>query len=232
MSAPIVIAVDGPAGSGKSSVCRGVAQELNLQYLDTGAMYRALTLAVLEAGQDPRNADAVRDVLRTVSIASVTDPTTPAVLVNGQNVTTQVRGEDVTAAVSAVSAIAEVRQALVNLQRSEVKRAAEAGSGIVVEGRDIGSVVLPDATVKIFLTADPQVRAERRAAETVGAEVGATQAQLQARDAQDAGRQTSPMTQAADALVIDTTALSLSEVIQAVCAEILQTQADSGGATS
>jgi cytidylate kinase len=232
MPAPIVIAVDGPAGSGKSSVCRGVARELGLKYLDTGAMYRAMTLAVIDAGLDPGDANAVRGVLRTVSITSVTDPRTPAILLNGQNVTTQVRRQDVTAAVSAVSAIAEVRQALVTLQRSEVDRAAQDGSGIVVEGRDIGSVVLPDATVKIFLTADPQVRAERRAAETVGAEVGATQAQLQARDAQDAGRQTSPMTQPADAFVIDTTALSLAEVIEVVCAHVLRSQADSDGENS
>ncbi|MFM8350789.1 MAG: (d)CMP kinase [Actinomycetales bacterium] len=232
MPAPIVIAVDGPAGSGKSSVCRGVARELGLRYLDTGAMYRAMTLAVIDAGLDAGDANAVRGVLPSVSITSVTDPMTPAILLNGQNVTTQVRGEDVTAAVSAVSAIAEVRQALVTLQRSEVDRAAQDGSGIVVEGRDIGSVVLPDATVKIFLTADPQVRAERRAAETVGAEVGSTQAQLQARDAQDAGRQTSPMTQPADALVIDTTALSLAEVIEVVCAHVLHTQADSDGGNS
>lgn len=231
MPAPMVIAVDGPAGSGKSSVSRGVAQQLGLHYLDTGAMYRAMTLAVLQADQDPRDADSVRALLADVAITSVTDPMAPAILLNGENVSAAVRGADVTGAVSAVSAIPEVRQAMVNLQRAEVKRALDRGVGMVVEGRDIGSVVLPDATVKVFLTADPQVRAQRRAAETAGAEVASTQVQLQERDAQDAGRQTSPMTQPADAVVIDTSELSLAEVIEAVCARALGAQLSEDGKT-
>ena len=220
----MVIAVDGPAGSGKSSVCRGVAQRLDLQYLDTGAMYRAITLAVLQAGGDPANADQVKAVLGKTAIASVTDPMAPAILLDGQNVSAAVRGPDVTAAVSAVSAIPEVRQAMVDLQRAEVRRAQESQQGIVVEGRDIGSVVLPDAHLKIFLTADASVRAQRRAAEIDGAEVAATQVQLETRDALDAGREVSPMTQARDAVIFDTTSLTLPEVIDAVCAQALGIQ--------
>ena len=220
----MVIAVDGPAGSGKSSVCRGVAQRLDLQYLDTGAMYRAITLAVLQAGGDPANADQVKAVLGKTAIASVTDPMAPAILLDGQNVSAAVRGPDVTAAVSAVSAIPEVRQAMVDLQRAEVRRAQESQQGIVVEGRDIGSVVLPDAHLKIFLTADASVRAQRRAAEIDGAEVAATQVQLETRDALDAGREVSPMTQARDAVIVDTTSLTLPEVIDAVCAQALGIQ--------
>ena len=229
MPAPFVIAVDGPAGSGKSSVCRGVAEQLNLQYLDTGAMYRAVTLAVLQADVDPGDSDAVRALLPEVTITSVTDPRAPAILLNGQNVSSAVRGQDVTAAVSSVSAVPEVRQAMVTLQRAEVSRALDQGLGVVVEGRDIGSVVLPDAALKVFLTADPQVRAQRRAAETAGAEIAATQAQLQARDAHDAGRQASPMTQPPDAVVIDTSKLSLAEVIDAVCAQALGIQSITNG---
>jgi len=232
MSAPIVIAVDGPAGSGKSSVCRGVAQQMGLQYLDTGAMYRAMTLAVLQADQDPGNADAVRALLPSVVITSVTDPAAPAILLNGQNVSAAVRGPDVTAAVSAVSAIPEVRLAMVALQRAEVSRTLSDGVGIVVEGRDIGSVVLPDASVKVFLTADPQVRAQRRASETAGAEVSVTQAQLQARDALDAGRKVSPMTRAEDAVEIDTTELTLPEVVEAVCAHVLGIRGQSSETSS
>ncbi len=220
MQSPIVIAVDGPAGSGKSSVCRGVAQRLDLRYLDTGAMYRAMTLAVLRAGIDPRDAPGVCGLLPQVQLSICTDPKAPAIALNGDDVTAAVRGADVTAAVSAVSAVPEIRSAMVDAQRAEVAKAVFDNVGIVVEGRDIGSVVLPDASVKIFLTADPQIRAQRRAAETDGAEVATTAALLQARDAHDAGRQASPMTQAPDAKVVDTSALSLSEVIDVVCAHV------------
>jgi CMP/dCMP kinase len=161
----LVIAIDGPAGSGKSSVSRAVATRLGLNYLDTGAMYRAITWAVLQAGIDPDDATAVAGILtsnKPPRLVSGTDPQNPTIEVDGVDVADPIRGAAVTDAVSAVSAVPAIREHLVELQRQYV---ADSGAGIVVEGRDIGSVVLPDADLKIFLTADPSVRARRRAAE-------------------------------------------------------------------
>lgn len=217
MSAPEAIAVDGPAGSGKSSVCRGAARELGARYLDTGAMYRAMTWAVLHAGIDPADADAVAAFSAQPLIESGTDPLKPTIRVDGHDVAIEIRGPEVTAAVSPVSAVAQVRARLVALQRRAVEDAAAAGVPIVVEGRDIGTVVLPDAGLKIFLTADPAERARRRAAEQGSDDVDAAQASLERRDALDSSRKESPLTQAADAIVLDTTALSLEQVIARVC---------------
>lgn len=213
-----VIAVDGPAGSGKSSVCRGVAERMGLRYLDTGAMYRAMTWAVLDAGADADDPDAVARLAETVSVVSGTDPTGPTIHVNGIDVAVPIRGDEVTGAVSAVSAVPAVRERLVAIQRAEAAK----GVGIVVEGRDITSVVLPEADLKIFVTADPEVRARRRAAQDVElgkseVDVAATQAALAARDAKDSGRTASPLTKAADAVVVDTSHLTLAEVVDLVC---------------
>ena len=222
MHAP-VIAVDGPAGSGKSSVCRGVAERLGLRYLDTGAMYRAMTWAVLDAGIDVDDAEAVAAASADVVIVSGTDPTAPTIHVGQTDVAGPIRGDAVTGAVSAVSAVPAVRERLVAIQRDEVAAATAAGGGIVVEGRDITTVVLPDADLKIFVTADPAVRAARRAAQDAdlgkaGVDVTQTETALRERDAKDSSRATSPLAQADDAVVVDTTHLSLDEVIDQVCA--------------
>lgn len=215
-----VIAVDGPAGSGKSSVCRGVARALGYRYLDTGAMYRAMTWAVLEAGIDPTNEAAVVAFADSPAIESGMDPQAPTIRANGVDVADAIRGERVTSAVSAVSAVPQVRERLVQIQRAEAARAAADGVGIVVEGRDITTVVLPGADVRIFLTADPAVRALRRALEQGEADptaVAAAQEALSRRDALDSTRDTSPLTQSDDATVVDTTTMTLDEVIAHVC---------------
>jgi CMP/dCMP kinase len=218
-----VIAVDGPAGSGKSSVCRGAAERLGLRYLDTGAMYRAMTWAVLDAGIDVEDAEAVAAASADVVIVSGTDPTAPTIHVGQTDVAGPIRGDAVTGAVSAVSAVPAVRERLVAIQRDEVAAATAAGGGIVVEGRDITTVVLPDADLKIFVTADPAVRAARRAAQDTdlgkaGVDVIQTETALRERDAKDSSRAASPLAQADDAVVLDTTHLSLDEVIDQVCA--------------
>ena len=186
----MIVAVDGPAGSGKSSVCRGAAQAAHARYLDTGAMYRAMTWAVLSAGIDPLDTAAVTACVDRVTLDSSTDPTNPTIWVDGVDVTAPIRSDQVTAAVSAVSAIPLVRTQMVAKQRSIVSEAIRDGVDIIVEGRDIGSVVLPDADVKIFLTADPAERARRRAKENHGAEIGVdhTKQALLERDHKDSNR--------------------------------------------
>ncbi len=231
MSTPAtaVVAVDGPSGSGKSSVSRGVARALGLRYLDTGAMYRAITWAVLRDGADVHDADAVAATARRVRLSWSTDPDESGIAVDSTDVSRAVREEAVTSAVSAVAAEPRARAVLVDLQRQAVTDALAAGQGIVVEGRDIGSVVLPDADLKVWLVADPAVRAARRASEdaaegrlpaagAVAAEpvVDAVAADLARRDALDAGRAASPTTQAQDAVVVDATHLGLAEVIDVV----------------
>jgi len=213
-----VIAVDGPAGSGKSSVCRAVATRLGYRYLDTGAMYRALTWAMLHEGVDVDDAAAVAQAASGVQIESGTDPSAPTIHVGAIDVSGPIRGDDVTAAVSAVSAVPRVREQLVALQRAEVDRARSESRGIVVEGRDITTVVLPDADLKVFITADPRVRASRRALQDAGlgksaVDVAETETALRERDAKDSSRETSPLAQAPDAIVLDTTEMTLNEVI-------------------
>jgi len=227
--ATAVVAVDGPSGSGKSSVSRGVARALGLRYLDTGAMYRAITWAVLRDGADVHDAEAVASTARTVRLTWSTDPDESGIEVDGTDVSRTIREEAVTSGVSAVAAEPRARAVLVDLQRRAVADALAAGQGIVVEGRDIGSVVLPDADVKVWLVADPAVRAARRASEDaaagrlaaaarVAAEpvLDAVAADLARRDALDAGRAASPTTQAEDAVVVDATHLGLAEVIDVV----------------
>lgn len=215
----VVVAVDGPAGSGKSSVCRGVAQTLGLRYLDTGAMYRAMTWAVLQAGISPDDAERIGQFSSSPIIESGTDPAAPTIHVDGVDVAGPIREADVTAAVSAVSAVPLVRTRLVELQRSQAAAAVDAGQGIVLEGRDIGSVVLPDADLKVFLTADPVERARRRAGEQTdgGVTLAQVEASLVQRDRRDASRAMSPLLQAEGARILDTTDLSLDQVIDEVC---------------
>lgn len=213
-----MIAVDGPAGSGKSSVCRAVASRLGYRYLDTGAMYRALTWAMLDEGIDVDDAEAVARAAAGVRIVSGTDPSSPTIHVGSIDVAGPIRGDEVTAAVSAVSAVPGVREQLVALQRAEVDLARSEGRGIIVEGRDITTVVLPDADLKVFITADPRVRASRRALQDAGlgksgVDVSSTESALRERDAKDSSREASPLAQAPDAVLLDTTELDLDEVI-------------------
>ncbi|MBW9213659.1 (d)CMP kinase [Mumia sp. zg.B53] len=212
---PVVIALDGPSGSGKSSTARGVATRLGLAYLDTGAMYRALTWAVLQRGADVEDAAAVAAAAADATIVSGTDPQAPTITVDGVDVSGPIRSQEVTDAVSQVSRVPEVRERLVRLQRETIA----ASEGIVLEGRDIGTVVAPDAPLKVFLVADTNARAARRAAEQGQAEaahVEATAASLQRRDAIDSSRTTSPLAKAGDAIQLDTTHLTLDEVIDEV----------------
>jgi len=221
-----VVAVDGPSGSGKSSVSRGVARALGLRYLDTGAMYRAITWAVLRDGADLADPAAVGAVAEAATLQTSTDPDETWISVDGVDVTRAIREDAVTSVVSAVSAVPRVRQVLVERQRQAVREAQAAGRGIVVEGRDIGSVVLPDADLKVWLVADAGVRAARRAAEDAAAGrlphahgpgmVDAVAEDLARRDVADATRSVSPTTQADDAVVVDATHLGLAQVIDAV----------------
>jgi cytidylate kinase len=209
----IVVAVDGPSGSGKSSTSRGVASRLGLRYLDTGAMFRAMTWWMLDRGIDVHDAAAVAALASEPVIESGTDPSAPTITVDGTDVAVAIRQDDVTSSVSPVSAVPEVRAALLALQRAVVGE-----GGIVVEGRDIGSVVCPDARVKVYLTADADARATRRFAEQGGSDVAATQASLLARDKIDSGRATAPLTMVDGAVHIDTTPYRLDEVIDQVVA--------------
>ena len=219
--ARVVVAVDGPSGSGKSSVSRQVAAELGLRYLDTGAMYRAVTWWMLTHGIDVTDAAAVAASAEEPVVVPGTDPTDPTITVDGTDVRGPIRGDDVTNAVSAVSAVPAVRARLVDLQRS-----ALAGGGIVVEGRDIGTVVAPEADVKIFLTASEQARALRRAAEHSATDqgdivVGRTRDALRRRDKIDSSRSVSPLRKAGDAVEIDATERTLAEVVDTVTRLVL-----------
>jgi cytidylate kinase len=204
---PVIVAIDGPAGAGKSTVGRAVAARLGLEYLDTGAMYRAVTFAALRRGIDPA------DETDVASLAAAIEMTLDgsAVIVDGVDATVEIRGREVTAAVSAVAANSRVRAELVRRQRSWV---AEHGGG-VVEGRDIGSVVFPGATLKLYVTASPRVRAQRRVAE-IGGNVDDVEASIIERDRKDSTRADSPLMESSDAIVVDTTGSSVDEVVNHV----------------
>jgi cytidylate kinase len=208
----LIIAIDGPSGSGKSSVSRAVATELGLDYLDTGSMYRAMTWYLQDLGIDTTDSQAVASSAKAEVIQPSIDPSEPGIRVLGKDISVEIRGPKVTQGVSAVSAVPEVRQLMVNLQR---EIATNSNGGIVVEGRDICSVVLPDAPVKLFITADAEARANRRAKE-MGQEVLATKSELATRDLADSTRVASPLEIAPGARVIDTTHMDLSEVISQV----------------
>jgi CMP/dCMP kinase len=210
------ITLDGPSGTGKSSVARAVAARLGAAYLDTGAMYRAATVAVLDAGVDPADAEAVAAVVAAATIEVGTTAGEEVVQVDGVDVAVRIRSAEVTRAVSPVSAVPAVRRQLVDQQRALV---AAAGA-VVVEGRDIGTVVLPDATLKVYLTAAPEVRAERRAGQ-LGlddpAEIAELAADLRRRDEYDSSRADSPLRPAADAIIVDSTDLDREAVVARVC---------------
>jgi cytidylate kinase len=210
----LVIAIDGPSGSGKSSASKGVARALGLRYLDTGAMYRAMTWWMLSQGVPVQDAEAVAARAGEPVLDSGTDPDAPTIAVDGTDVSGPIRTREVTNAVSAVSAVPAVRERMVALQREII-----GAGGIVVEGRDIGTVVAPDAPVKIFLTASEEARAQRRARDLAAdpaATVEVTQAEQARRDRLDSTRKASPLTKADGAHEIDSTRLSLPEVIEAV----------------
>ncbi len=203
----VVVAIDGPAGAGKSTVGRAVAERLGLDYLDTGAMYRAVTFAALRRGIDPADADEVAAIADTVDMRLDGS----SVRVDGVDATVEIRGREVTAAVSSVAANGRVRSELVRRQRSWVD---EHGGG-VVEGRDIGSVVFPDATLKLFVTASPRVRAERRVAE-IGGDVAEVEASIIERDRKDSTRVESPLLESTDAVVVDTTGVAVADVVERI----------------
>jgi cytidylate kinase len=209
------VTLDGPSGTGKSSVARAVAARLGAAYLDTGAMYRAATVAVLDAGVDPDDAEAVARVVAGAAIEVGTTAGEELVRVDGVDVATRIRGAEVTRAVSAVSAVPAVRRQLVDQQRSLVADR----DAVVVEGRDIGTVVLPDATLKIYLTAAPEARAARRALQLgirEPAEVAALAADLRRRDEYDSSREDSPLRPAADAVIVDSTDLVQEQTVERV----------------
>ncbi len=207
-----VIAIDGPAGSGKSTVARRLAERLGLEYLDTGAMYRSVAFAAMAREIDLADADAIVEVARTSDIR-VEDT---AVIVDGVDATTQIRGPEVTRSVSTVAAISGVREVLRVRQQAWV---LERGGG-VLEGRDIGTAVFPDADLKVYLSASAAVRAKRRAGEVSALDYETVAAELAARDAADSTRQHDPLVQAPDAVHLDTTDLSIDEVVDELLARL------------
>lgn len=222
----MIVAIDGPAGSGKSTVARALAAREHLTYLDTGAMYRAVTCAALERGVDISDADAVAALALGLDISLTAGAGGERLTVDGEDRTAQIRTPEVDVNVSAVAAVPAVRESMVALQR----KAAEAGD-VVAEGRDIGTVVFPAAEVKVYLSADPSARARRRAVQRQGgdtakdasaqadaAETAAIEAELVARDKADSTREASPLRPAADAVHIDSTDLTVDEVCDRIAA--------------
>ena len=200
----IVIAIDGPAGAGKSTIARRLAARLGFTYIDSGAMYRAVGLWALRQKLDPSDMHRMEQLARAATITLEGDGT--CVLLNGEDVTDAIRGPEVSSAASLVATIPGVRRALV-----EKQRAIGAQNNVVMEGRDIGSVVFPNADLKIFLDADTQERAKRRAAEVDG-DTGVISRQLRERDQRDRTRPEAPLTQAPDAVYVDSTGLSIEDV--------------------
>lgn len=213
--AAVVVAMDGPSGSGKSSTARGVADRLGMRYLDTGAQFRAMTVWMQRHGVDVHDAEAVAAHADRPEIVSGTDPLEPTIVLDGDDVAEEIRSAATTAAVSPVATVPAVRQRLLELQRAIIS-AELAEGGIVVEGRDIGSVVWPDAEVKLYLTADPAARAARRTAEQGTGSVADTEAALARRDAIDSSRSAAPLVVPAGAVHLDTTPYDLAEVIDMV----------------
>ena len=208
----LVIAIDGPAGSGKSTVGKRLAAQLGLEYLDTGAMYRGVTFAALRRGIDPAEADVVARLARQVELELDED----RLVVDGVDASIEIRGPEVTRAVSIVAANPEVRAELVRRQR---EWAAERGGG-VLEGRDIGSVVFPDAALKVYLTAAPEVRAARRSQEVTDLSYETVAADLARRDALDQGRADSPLSLADGAVVVDTTDREIDDIVADLAARL------------
>lgn len=218
MDRPLIIAIDGPSAAGKSTLSRMLARALNLLYIDTGSMYRAVALAVIEAGVNPHDDVAVGSLANTVEIDLKGDPDAMEVFLEGRDVTEAIRDDEVTNMSSIVSTIPQVRRAMVALQRKMGQH------GAVLNGRDIGTVVFPDADVKFFLTAVPQERAERRFIEERAADNDAnfeqTFSEMIERDTRDTTRDDSPLVCAEDAIVVDSTGLSIKEVFDRMLEEI------------
>lgn len=212
-SPSLVIAIDGTSGSGKSSTSRGVARRLGLRYLDTGAMFRAITWWLLENGVDVHDPAAVAASVDEPVLEPGTDAVEPIICADGLDVSGAIRSQAVTDAVSPVSAVPEVRERLLRQQREII-----GAGGVVVEGRDIASVVWPQAEVKVYLSADPAARAQRRAAEQGTGDLRRTEQSLLERDRIDSGRATAPLTMAEGAVHIDTTDHTLAEVIDMIVA--------------
>lgn len=215
----MIIAIDGPSGSGKSTLGRMLARALNLLYIDTGSMYRAVALAVIEARVDPTDADAVTALANRIDIDLAGDPDSLKVLLGGRDVTDEIRTENVTAMSSIVSTIPGVRRAMVMRQQAIGRR------GAVLNGRDIGTVVFPDADVKFFLTAIPEERAERRFKEdqstsASSATLAETLADMIERDRRDSTRADSPLRVADDAILVDSTGKSIDEVFEQMMEKI------------
>jgi cytidylate kinase len=210
----VVVAIDGPSGTGKSSVSRGLARALGASYLDTGAMYRIVTLALLREGVDLTDINAVGSAAADIPISISRDPDMERAYLAGEDVSTEIRGDAVTGAVSAVAAVPAVRTRLVGLQRE----LAAGEGGVVVEGRDIGTVVLPNADAKFFLTASAETRARRRNDQNVtsglGDDFSGVLADVERRDRLDSTREVSPLRAAEDAVVVDTSDMTESEVIE------------------
>lgn len=209
----VTVAIDGPASSGKGTVARAVAERLDYAYVDTGAMYRAVGLRALRAGVDPRDAMITTEIAKAIHFTFDWHHGALRILANGEDVTRAIRTEDVGRAASAVAVHPGVRAALLGAQRE-----LGAGGGVVMDGRDIGTVVLPTAELKIFLDASLDERARRRHAETPGSDFEAIRRDLAARDAQDSGRAAAPLKKADDAVVLDTTGMGIEDVVQAVLA--------------
>lgn len=203
-----VIAIDGPAGSGKSTIGRALAERLGLTYLDTGAMYRAVAFLALRAGLDVEDDDAVSAAAKEM----VLDQDRGRVVVNGHDAAHEIRGPEVSAAVSRVAALPSVREEL----RMRQRQWAEAHGGGVIEGRDIGSVVFPDALLKVYLTASPEVRAARRAAEMGEVDNGAVERALVERDTADSNRSHSPLVQADGAVTVDSSTMGVDAVVDVI----------------
>ncbi|AJW38887.1 Cytidylate kinase [Rhodococcus sp. B7740] len=214
MMSALVVAMDGPSGTGKSSVSRRLASALEASYLDTGAMYRVATVWVLRSGVEPTDADAVAKAVAALPLEIGKDPLSETVLLDGEDVSGEIRGDAVTKAVSAVSAVPAVRELLVQMQRD----LASSSTRIVVEGRDIGTVVLPDADVKVFLTASPEARAQRRNKQNIEQgrddDYESVLADVQRRDHADSTRAVSPLRPAEDSVIVDTSELDLDGVIE------------------
>ena len=206
----LIVSMDGPSGTGKSTVSKAVAERLGLPHLDTGAFYRAATLAVLRSGADLDDDDAVLAEMSELEL----DQSESRMYLNGEDISEEIRGEGVTKAVSRVSAIAAVRTLLVEKQRSWVE---QRGGRAVVEGRDIGSVVFPDATLKVYLDATPEVRAKRRALQ-VGDDLEETIVDIVRRDHADSTREASPLSVPPGAVIVDTSDLSFDAVVDRVVA--------------
>ncbi|MGV9414929.1 (d)CMP kinase [Nocardia sp. NPDC003693] len=221
--------MDGPSGTGKSSVSRLLATRLGASYLDTGAMYRVATLRVLRGGVDLDDAAAIAVAVKELPLTIGNDPSREVILLDGEDVSSEIRGDAVTKAVSAVSAVPEVRELLVAMQRD----IAAAAGRIVVEGRDIGTVVLTGADVKIYLTASAQARAQRRNAQNIaegrGDDYEAVLADVQRRDNLDSTRKVSPLRPAEDAILVDTSDLNKDEVIDELY-RVVRQQISAGGA--